>query len=481
MVLLRQSSLLLGSVALLALAACDSEDGGGGAQSRGRGGGRGRFGGGRSAAAVPVKVEAVARQDISEYILANTTLEAFQWVDVRSRTSGQVVAILKEEGDRVRAGSVLARLDAEAARLQVTQMEVAYQDARRAFERDEKMYQRKLVSDERYENSKTQVARTFAQLEQAKLNLSYTTIESPIQGVVTIRNIEVGNMVTNNQVICSVADFDPLLARIRVPEKNIGKIAVGQGARITVESAPDKTFRGRVKMISPVVDPESGTIKVTIEIPEQETGILRPGMFASVYIITETHKSALVIPKKAQVLEGEGNQVFVYEKDEETGMGRASRKKIKIGFTDNERLEVLSGLSEGEHVITVGQEGLRPGTGVRLVGEAVVASASGEGAPGGKPGGEVARRGGGGGGRGGGGRGGFGGGGEMTPERLNQMQERLFERFPDLKTEFEKRVKKDPELATNGEKWMAFMGEMREKGILSFGGRGGGGGRRGGN
>lgn len=470
MVLSRRRSMLVGAVALLGLglAACGSEGDREGQASGGRG--RGRFGGRQSTAAVPVKVEAVTRQGISEYILANTTLEAFQWVDVRSRTSGQVVEILKEEGDPVAVGSVIVRLDADAARLQVTQMEVDYEDARRVFQRDEKMYERKLVSDEWYENSRTRVDRTHTQFEQAKLNLSYTTIASPVKGVVTIRNVEVGNMVTNNQVVCSVADFDPLLARIRIPEKNIEKIAVGQGARITVESSPGKTFGGRVKMISPVVDPESGTIKVTIEIPEEKTGILRPGMFASVYIITETRENALVIPKKALVLQGEGDQIFVYETNEETGIGRAVRKKIKVGFTDNERLEVLSGLSEGERVITVGQDGLRPGTGVRLVGEAVVASASREEAPAGRPGG------GGGGRRGGGGfgRGGFGGG-EMSPERLKMMQERMFERFPDLKAEFEKRVKKDPDLATNADKWRAFIGEMREKGVVSFGGWGGGG------
>lgn len=415
----------IGVFGLLVLYACGEGGDGGGAGGRRRGG--------RPAAAVPVKVERVVRQDISDYILANTTLEADKWVDVRSRTSGQVVAILREEGDRVVSGAVLARLDAEAARLQAGQMEVAYQDALRNFQREERIYQRKLGSQERYEEVKAQLDRAGAQLEQAKLNLSYTTISSPIAGIVTMRSVEVGNMVSNNQVVFSVADFDPLLARIRIPEKNIGKIKTGQGARITVESAPGKTFAGRVKMISPVVNPESGTIKVTIEIPEKQAGFLRPGMFASVYIITETHPAALVVPKKALVLEGEGNQIFVFEKDEETGMGKAVRRKLKIGLTDNERLEVLDGLAEGERVITVGQEGLRPGAGVRLVGEGAPSAASA---------------------------------GEMTPEQLKQAQERLLGRLPALKAEFDKRVKADPRLATDAAKWQAFVKEMREKGIV---------------
>jgi RND family efflux transporter MFP subunit len=423
--------------ALILAAGCGGDDGQAGS---GRSPG-GRRGGPQSAAAVPVKVDTVVRQDISDYILANTTLEAYQWVDVRSRTSGQVVAILKEEGDPVGEGETIARLDADAARLQVTQMQVAYDDALRNFEREEKMNQRKLTSQERYENAKATLDRARAQLEQAKLNLGFTQILSPVDGVLTIREVELGNMVTGNQVLFSVADFDPLLARIRIPEKNIGKIQVGQGARITVESAPGKTFLGRVKMISPVVNPESGTIKVTIEIPGDQSGLLRPGMFASVFIITETHEQALVIPKKALVLEGEGDQIFVFERDT-TGVGKAVRKRVKLGFSDNERLEIVSGLSEGELVITVGQEGLRPGTAVRLVGEGAARTVAETGEA------------------------------QDDSAQIKQMQSRLFGRFPDLKKAYDERVKKDPEVATNMAKFRAFLGEMREKGVLPS--RGGG-------
>jgi len=443
---------------MLTMVAC----GGGAENQAGKAGAGGRRGGRRSAAAVPVKVEKVQRREISNYILANTALEAFQWVDIRSRTSGQVVAIMKEEGDPIIVGSVLARLDSEAARLQVTQMEVAYQDAKRAFERDEKMYQRKLVSDERFENSRAQMDRTYAQLEQARLNLSYTTISSPVEGTLTIRSVEVGNMVTNNLVVFSVADFDPLLARIRIPEKNIGMVAVGQGARVRVESAPNRIFEGRVKMISPVVDPESGTIKVTIEIPGGGDQLLRPGMFASIYIITETHDDALVIPKKSLVLEGEGNQVFIFEENEETGTGTAARKKVTVGFSDNEWLEVLAGLSDNDRIITVGQEGLRPGTAVRLVGAGVSAARKAKS----KPGSAEAE-----------------GGAtrkedqvvtdsnktivpEGDSDAIKVMQERMFGRFPDLKKAYQERVKKDPEVAMDLAKWRAFLGQMREKGVI---------------
>ena len=503
----------------LALFACGEEE----AQQQAAGrGGRGSRGGG---AAAPVKVESVTRGDIAAYILKNTTLEAERWVDVRARTTGQVMAIEKEEGDPVRRGTVLARLDADAARINAAQREVAYKDAQQRYEREDALFQRNLGSKQAYENAKTQLESAKAQLEQAQLTLSYTSITSPIAGVMTLRNIEVGNMVTNNQVVASVAKFNPLLARIQVTEKDFAKITVGQNARITVEAAPGKEFSGKVKMISPVVDPESGTVKVTVEIPRTDASLLRPGMFASVYIITETRNNTLVIPKRALVLEGEGNQVFVFETDPSSGRGQAQRRRIEIGFTDSDRLEILSGLSDGERVITVGQEGLRPGSAVRLVGEGAPAAVAGRGqgrggrgsgrgsgrrgrgggdgsfagGGGGQAGAGSGRRGrrggdgslaGGGGdqsavgsgrrGRGGGdggfagsgrqggrGQGGFGGG-----DPTARMQS-IIARVPAVKVEFDKRVKDDPELGTDIDKLRAFVAEMREKGLMpARGGRG---------
>lgn len=436
---------------LAGLVACgDAED-----ESQAQGGGRG--GNRPSAAASPVKVEPVLRGDISQYILKNTTLEAERWVDVRSRTSGQVITILKEEGDPVRIGDVIARLDADAARINVSQREVALREAEQRYEREAALFERNLGSKEGFENAKTNYEAAKAQLEQAELSLSYTTITSPINGIMTLRNIEVGNMVTNNQVVAAVAQFDPLLARIQVTEKDFGKITVGQSARITVEAFPGKDFRGTVRMISPVVDPESGTVKVTVEVPRPNGQMLRPGMFASVYIITETRARTLVIPKKSLVLEGAGNQVFVFETDPESGMGKAQRRTVEIGFTDSERLEILKGVSEGELVITVGQEGLRPGTTVRLVGSAPpVANRSGDQqkqaqAGGGQPGGQGAS----------------GGDDESRTQRILAM----IERTPEAKKAYDEKLKKEPNFAKDPEKLRAFVSELREKGILQMRGR----------
>ena len=170
------------------------------------------------------------------------------------------------------------------------------------------------------------------------------------------------------------------------------------------------------------------------------------------------------------VLEGAGNQVFVYEPNEESGMGKAQRKTVEIGFTDSDNLEVLSGLSDGDLVITVGQEGLRPGANVRLVGQTAPVARQGDGQqPQGRTGksGERPSR------SGAGQQGGVAASGSGSGDGGDRTQRILamIERTPEAKKEYDIRLKKDPDLAKNPEKLRAFVGEMREKGIIQMRGR----------
>ena len=189
--------------------------------------------------------------------------------------------------------------------------------------------------------------------------MDYTNIRAPFNGIVTLRNIEMGQRVNVNQSLFIIADFNPLRAKIYVPEKDIGRIFKEQKAKISIEAEPGVEFSGVVKMISPVVDPSSGTSKVTIDI-EDSKGKLKPGMFASVFIITETHNDALIIPKKALILESDLDQVYIYSE------GKANKVNLDVGFSSGEDLEVLSGLKEGDLVVTAGQDGLREGLPLRI-------------------------------------------------------------------------------------------------------------------
>ncbi|MCY4546291.1 MAG: efflux RND transporter periplasmic adaptor subunit, partial [Gemmatimonadetes bacterium] len=242
----------------------------------------------RTGASIPVEVKTVGRGNIAATLLTYTSLEAERHVDVVSRTQGLVETILVEEGDRVEEGQPLAQLDTDTLELTLKEREVNMNSLESNYNRSQELLDQELLSSQEFEQTKFQYEAAQTQYESAKLQLEYATIRSPFSGIITERLIEVGNLVNANDVVFRTADLDPLLARIFVPEKDIGQVRPGQSVRINVEGS-DQTHAGRVARISPVVDPQSGTVKVTVEIRDRQ-GKLRPGMFTTVNLVIANHE-----------------------------------------------------------------------------------------------------------------------------------------------------------------------------------------------
>jgi membrane fusion protein (multidrug efflux system) len=323
---------------------------------------RGGFGGENPQnAAIPVKAVAAKKGDISRFLMQTTTIEAERQVDILAKVSGQVVKLPAEEGMQVKTGELLAQLDEAEIKINYLRSKVTYETDKSVYERSKEMLEKTFISKEEYEAARLQYESSKSAYEAARLQMEYTSVRAPFDGVITARNIELGQRVNVNEALFTLADFNPLRAKIYVPEKDITRIYEGQGAAITVEAQPGIEFNGVVKMVSPVVDPESGTSKVTIDITDSK-GKLKPGMFASVFITTETHTNTLIIPKRAMVLETDLDQVYIYND------GKAHKVTLKLGFTSGDNVEVLEGLQEGELVVTAGQDGLREGLPIRIPG-----------------------------------------------------------------------------------------------------------------
>lgn len=429
----------------------------------------------RTGASIPVEVKTVGRGNIAATLLTYTSLEAERHVDVVSRTQGLVKTILVEEGDRVTEGQPLAQLDTDALELTLREREVNMNSLESNYKRSQELVEQELLSSQEFEQTKFQYDAAATQYESAKLQLEYATVRSPFSGIITDRLVEVGNLVNANDVVFRTADLDPLLARIYVPEKDIGQVRPGQSVRINVEGS-DQTHTGRVSLISPIVDPESGTVKVTVEIRDR-MGALRPGMFTTVNLVIAIQENVLQVEKKALVAEAEGSYAFLFQD------GTAEKRLLEIGIAEGDYVEVLSGLSDGDSIITVGQEGLRNGAPVRIAGQippaaegmgdgpAEMGGSSGtmggrsgatDGGTGGRPAGM--------GGSGseatqapaarpaneGGGRSGGMGGGRMMAMDLDQMKERMFQN-PDIKAAYDKQVEEDPSFAEDEERQRAFL------------------------
>lgn len=155
--------------------------------------------------------------------------------------------------------------------------------------------------------------------------------------------------------------LDDIVARVFVPGRYLAIVALDQPAVVTSEFIPDKSFKGWVKRISPVIDPKSGTFKVTVGVRGDKPAELPPGLFVGVRVITDTRPNAVLIPKRAVVYEGGERYVFTVAND------LASKRKLVAGFEDPQNIEAVSGIEPGSEVIVVGHSGLKDGASVRAV------------------------------------------------------------------------------------------------------------------
>jgi membrane fusion protein (multidrug efflux system) len=311
-------------------------------------------------AAVPVEAGTVTTGDIASYFTGNTTLEAVDETQVVAKVGGVVEAILAEEGDYVTAGQTLANLDDEKLAVQMDQATANLQRLESDFQRADELFGKNLISEQEFQRAKFEYDGQKAAHGLCKLDLEYTAIKSPLSGVVSERLIKVGNMIVPNQATFRVTDLDPLLAVLHVPERHAGKLQTGQPASLTVDGIPGVEFPGWVERINPVVDPSTGTVKVTVEVHDA-TRRLKPGMLARVSVTHDVHPMTTLAPRDAVIDEDNQSSVFVVR------AGKAYRQAIETGFVNTTHIEVLSGLARGDTVVTTGKGGLRDSAKVEIV------------------------------------------------------------------------------------------------------------------
>jgi RND family efflux transporter MFP subunit len=279
---------------------------------------------------------------------------------VLAEAEGRVEDLRVEEGDRVRRGQILAQLVRQDAEIAVRKAEARAESARTAHERAVRMVGEELMSPEAFDRIKTDHDVAQQELAEARWRLEKTTIRAPFGGRVTERNIRPGQHVRPGDALFTVADFDPLIARIYLPEKDVVGLREGRDARITLKADERTRFHGRIRQISPVVDTATGTVKVTIEATEPPAEV-RPGAFVTIDIVRETRPRAVLVPREAVVRDHLDAYVFVAVD------GVAARRPVALGLEEGGRIEVLSGLTPGEQVIVAGQGSLKDGAAITVV------------------------------------------------------------------------------------------------------------------
>ena len=312
--------------------------------------------------AIPVAALPMFRGRIESVLRFSTNLEAENRVDVLTETERHVTDLLVEEGDSVRAGQTLLLLEDEAQRTALRRVQSQLARSHLEYERQKRLFEQDLISEQAYNQARYDTEQLELALEDSERELSYATVTAPISGIVTERLVNLGDHVETHAKLFEIVDFDSIVARVFVPERQLPALFVGQPARVLAQSL-DGSHQARVERISPEVDPRSGTVKVTLDMPGDQ-GLL-PGMYVEVDLVAAVEEDALLAPKRALVYDQE--QVFVFRVTEGAEGPRAERLLVHILIESEDVVQLAGDLAEGQRLIVAGQAGLKDGARIRLL------------------------------------------------------------------------------------------------------------------
>jgi RND family efflux transporter MFP subunit len=318
---------------------------------------------GEAALAIPVEAAAVSISDMAAYYTGTATLEADEQAVVVSQIAGVVLKLNAEEADYVEAGQVLASVETDRYKLEVERANATLKRLETDYQRKKELFTKQLVSTEDFERVSAEYDAQKAAYNLARLELAYTSIKAPISGYISERMVRVGNLVKLHQPVFHITSYDPLLAVLHVPERELSVLRKGLQVSMSVDAWPGETFNGEVIRISPVIDTQTGTFRVTAKILDRDQ-MLKPGLFGRAEILYDMHQQVPVIPRSAVITEDELSHVFVVDDE-----GNASRRSVQLGFEDNGHVEVVNGLANGETVVTAGKGSLSDGSRVEIVGK----------------------------------------------------------------------------------------------------------------
>lgn len=345
--------------------------------SGGKGGARrGRMG---PQGPVPVLAGAVATADVPVTLSAVGTVEAAESVAVRAQASGQVMAVRFTEGQPVRRGQVLYELDKAPLQAALAQAQAAVardqaslEQARSDARRYQSLVTQGFVSRQQAEQSGSQaaalaatVAAGQAQVENARVQLSYATITSPIDGVAGDNQVDVGNLVRAGDTtpLVTINRLAPALVSFAVPQAEVDRVRRFQSQKpiqVTVVPRGGTAHTGTVVFIDNAVDPATGTLKLKARFPNADKALL-PGQFAEVAITLTVEKNRVVAPLQAVLPGQDGSFVFVLNGD-----NTVSQRAIKVEREAGDQAVIARGLTPGEKVVTDGTLQLKDGAQVEL-------------------------------------------------------------------------------------------------------------------
>ncbi len=313
--------------------------------------------------AAPVEVIQARLGPISEGLEGTATVEARVRASIRARASGAISRLEVEEGDRVEAGKVLARIDQPAYVGLLDKARASKEKAARDLKEAEEQHGRGLLPRRTVDDARFQLR--SARLEIARLDgeRALGRVRAPVAGVIVARHVQRGEAVAMGAPLFDVADLSVLEAHLRLPERHLGRLRTGQRVEVSAQGLGEVPVQGQVERIAPTVDPRSGTVKVTVGLGAGKVagGQLRPGMYVRARVIVDTRKEAVLVPKRAILYEDERAYAF------RVRQGVANKLLLRLGYSDRSTVQVQAPLAAGDTLIIFGHRGLEDGARVRVV------------------------------------------------------------------------------------------------------------------
>ena len=343
-------------IALLAFRSKRGDGGAANAKGVAAGGkaGAGAGGGAPAMPPMPVDIDTARAQFIVDAVRATGHIEAIQAVDLRPDEQGRVTALLFHEGQLVSRGSPLVKVDDDLLRAQAERADADRDLAKQQLDRVHRLRDQNAATPADVERAEATARSANANFQVLQLEIARSTVRAPFSGVVGQRFVSVGDYVTTGTRLLTLQTVDPQRAVIEVPERHAVSLKLGQTVEFTVAADPTKKFAARVDFIDPVVEPTNRTITVKGLAPNP-TRVLKPGMFIEARLATASRANAIVIPEDAVQPLRTANVVWVVDK------GRASRRVVQLGARSQGKVEVVSGVSNGELVVVGGLERMAEG------------------------------------------------------------------------------------------------------------------------
>lgn len=315
-----------------------------------------------SAAAWPVTRVALAsveRHAAPRALHAAGELEAAQQVELASESAGRITRIAFDSGQRVEKGQLLVQLNDAPEQAERLRLRAQLHNARVLLERTRTLQQRKVTSQERLDNAQAAFDMARGELQRVEAQIAQKAIRAPFNGVIGIRRVHLGQYLQAGTGIASLVDAGTLRVNFALEEQALPSLHPGQPLELRLDAWPQRSFPARISAIDPLVG-RSRTVQVQARLDNRE-GLLQAGMYAGVRVLHEQPSEVLAIPETAVTYSAYGQSVFIAEADEQQQTLHVRRVAVKTGERWQGRVEILSGLAEGQRVVVSGQIKLADG------------------------------------------------------------------------------------------------------------------------